>query len=49
MSSAVQGCLLKIRLHKSVVKEVADQVIDAQATLKEERGGRMVPLLDVVQ
>jgi hypothetical protein len=61
LSSAVQGCRLKVRLpdtgydddwfslgEVSMSESVTNQVISAHATLKAERGSRLVPQLEVV-
>jgi hypothetical protein len=45
LSSAVQGCMLKVELRQCVVAEVKEECIRARAALVVEKGSRNVPRL----
>jgi hypothetical protein len=48
LSSALQGCLLKIELFHCMDPEVEQECIKARAALAMERGSRNVPSLEII-
>jgi hypothetical protein len=48
LSSAVQGCLLRIELPRRISRPVLERIKAAQGALIAERGSRNVPLMNVL-